>query len=78
MSISDTLFFQNRIQEITFRFAEEMLELRKEDPELAERIAHHQWSNQVWASKIALGKHIEKQIEVIERQLLAGDFVRKA
>ena len=74
MSIADTLFYQNRIQEITFRFAQDMLELRNEDPNLATAITKKQWANYAWAAKLALGKRIAKQVEEVEQLLVTGDF----
>ena len=74
MSIADTLFYQNRIHEITFRFARDMLELRNEDPNLATAITKEQWANCAWAAKQSLGKRIAKQVEAVEQLLVTGDF----
>jgi len=79
MSISDTLHYQNRIQEISFRFAQDMLELHKEEPEIFEgRTSLEDWSNQAWLAKADLDKRIEEQIEIVEGLLHNGSYIRSS
>ncbi len=76
MSLSDTLHYQNRIQEITFRFAQDMLELHREEPEMFEgRTTLTEWSNQAWQAKVDLDKRIEEQIEIVEALLHNGSYI---
>ena len=77
MSISDTLHYQNRIQEISFRFAQDMLELHKEEPEMFEgRTTLDEWSNQAWQAKVDLDKRIAEQIEIVEGLIHNGSYIR--
>jgi hypothetical protein len=77
MSIADTLHYQNRIQEISFRFAQDMLALHEEEPEIFEgRTTLEEWSNQAWMAKIDLDKRIEEQIEIVEGLLHDGSYTR--
>jgi hypothetical protein len=77
MSLSDTLHYQNRIQEISFRFTQDMIELFKEEPESFEgRSTLVEWSNQVWQAKLDIDKRIEEQIEIVEGLLHNGSYIR--
>jgi hypothetical protein len=76
MSLADTLDYQNRIHEISFRFAQDMLELHREEPEIFEgRTTLAEWSNQAWMAKIDLDKRIEEQIEIVEGLLHDGSYI---
>ena len=78
MSISDTLHYQNRIQEITFQFAQDMLALHEEEPEIFRgHSTIEEWSNQAWRAKIDLGKRIEECIEEVEELLHGGSYTHQ-
>ena len=75
MSLSDTLYYQNRIHEISFRFTQDMIELFKEEPEHFEgRSTLAEWSNQVWQAKLDIDKRIDEQIEIVEGLLHNGSY----
>jgi hypothetical protein len=75
MSLSDTLYYQNRIHEISFRFTRDMMELFKEEPGHFEgRSTLTEWSNQVWQAKLDIDKRIEEQIAEVEMLLHDGQY----
>jgi len=78
MSIADTTFYQNRIQEISFRLTQDMIELHREEPEIFEgRSTLEEWANQVWKAKIDLDERIAKQVEEVEALLHDGQYTAK-
>jgi hypothetical protein len=78
MSISDTNNYQSRIQEISFRFAQDMIALHKEEPEIFNgHSTLEEWSNQVWNAKIDLDKRIEEQVEEVEELLHGGSYTHQ-
>ena len=78
MSIADTTFYQNRIQEISFQLTQDMIELHREEPEMFEgRSTLEEWANQVWKAKIDLDERIAKQVEEVEALLHDGQYTAK-
>jgi hypothetical protein len=78
MSISDINHYQARINEISSRFAKDMIELHKEHPEdFQGRSTLVEWSNQVWNAKIDLNKRIEECIEEVEELLHGGSYTHQ-
>jgi hypothetical protein len=78
MSLADTLYYQNRIHEISHKFTQDMLELFEEVPEAFEgRSTKNEWANQVWASKLDLDEKIKSQVEIVESLLHNGSYHRE-
>ena len=78
MSIADTTFYKNRIQEISFQLTQDKIELHREESEMIEgRLTLEEWANQDWKAKIDLDERIAKQVEEVEALLHDGQYTAK-